>query len=141
MGAFVLGPLGDKWGRRPCFTISVTIIALFGLLSAFSPNYGWMVFFRAMVGVGVGGLIVPFDLLAEFSPAELRGKYLLSIEYFWTVLFLLFCFLFSIFCWYVCIISILHSHLNIYTYIYIYVFVDWLHVSGGISLVGVGEQW
>ena len=38
-----------------------------------------------MVGFGVGGLTVPFDILAEFLPAESRGKNLLVIEYFWTI--------------------------------------------------------
>ena len=37
------------------------------------------------VGFGVGGLAVPFDILAEFLPATSRGKNLLIIEYFWTV--------------------------------------------------------
>ena len=38
-----------------------------------------------MVGWGVGGLTVPFDILAEFLPSNARGKNLLVIEYFWTL--------------------------------------------------------
>lgn len=37
-----------------------------------------------MVGFGVGGLTVPFDIFAEFLPTSHRGKHLLVIEYFWT---------------------------------------------------------
>jgi len=37
-----------------------------------------------MVGFGVGGLTVPFDILSEDLPAASRGKNLLVIEYFWT---------------------------------------------------------
>lgn len=37
------------------------------------------------MGFGVGGLTVPFDILAEFLPTEGRGTNLLCIEYFWTV--------------------------------------------------------
>lgn len=37
-----------------------------------------------MVGFGIAGLTVPFDLLAEFLPAKKRGSFLLYIEYFWT---------------------------------------------------------
>jgi hypothetical protein len=33
----------------------------------------------------VGGITVPFDILAEFLPSEQRGSYLLLIEYFWTL--------------------------------------------------------
>jgi len=38
-----------------------------------------------LVGFGVGGLSVPFDLLAEFLPSSSRGKFLLYIEFFWTL--------------------------------------------------------
>ena len=50
IGAFFLGPIGDIFGRKPSFIISCALIAVFGLLSAISPSYGWMLFFRAMVG-------------------------------------------------------------------------------------------
>jgi hypothetical protein len=33
----------------------------------------------------VGGVTVPFDLLAEFLPPEERGSFLIFIEYFWTI--------------------------------------------------------
>jgi hypothetical protein len=33
-----------------------------------------------LVGFGVGGLTVPFDLLAELSPVTHRGKFLIYIE-------------------------------------------------------------
>jgi hypothetical protein len=36
-----------------------------------------------VVGFGVGGLTVPFDILAEVLPTKHRGKNLLYIEYFW----------------------------------------------------------
>ena len=32
----------------------------------------------------IGGLTVPFDILAEFIPTKDRGRYLLLIEYYWT---------------------------------------------------------
>ena len=56
-----------------------------GILSGLSPNYESLVVFRGMVGFGVGGCSVPFDLLAEFLPAKERGNFLMFIEYFWTV--------------------------------------------------------
>jgi len=28
---------------------------------------------------------VPFDILAEFLPSNVRGQFLLQIEYFWTI--------------------------------------------------------
>ena len=44
-----------------------------------------LVVLRVFVGIGIGGLAVPFDILAEFMPSEIRGKALMGIEYFWYV--------------------------------------------------------
>lgn len=40
---------------------------------------------RGLVGFGLGSSSVPFDLLAEFLPSSHRGRFLIYIEYFWTV--------------------------------------------------------
>jgi putative MFS transporter len=56
-----------------------------GLASGVSPNYTFLIICRATVGFGVGGAVVPFDLLAEFLPNNHRGKFLIYIEGFWTV--------------------------------------------------------
>jgi MFS family permease len=84
VGTLVLSPLGDIVGRRPVFTVTAAMIAIFGVLTAFVPNYEWFLFARFMVGFGVGGLTVPFDTLAEFVPTSHRGTNLLYIEFFWT---------------------------------------------------------
>jgi len=39
------------------FSVNIYIFA-FGVLSAFSPNYGSLLFLRGMVGIGVGGAFV-----------------------------------------------------------------------------------
>ena len=85
IGTLVLGPLADTLGRRPIFLLSAIIITLFGFATALAPNYFFLVATIFFVGVGVGGLTVPFDVLAEFLPARRRGTNLLLIEYFWTV--------------------------------------------------------
>lgn len=85
MGTLILGPLADSVGRRPVFLVAAFIISLFGLGTAMSTNYFMLVAMIFMVGVGVGGLTVPFDILAEFLPSHRRGTNLLLIEYFWTV--------------------------------------------------------
>ncbi|KAL7578258.1 hypothetical protein ACA910_012676 [Epithemia clementina (nom. ined.)] len=85
LGTLILGPAADKYGRRPIFLMSATIISIFGFGTALSNNYWLFLFLLFCVGFGLGGLVVPFDLLAEFLPSSGRGKILLSIEYFWTV--------------------------------------------------------
>lgn len=83
-GTLTLGYLGDHVGRRPTFLLSTAIISLFGVFTAFAQGYSSLLAIRFMVGFGVGGLTVPFDIFAEFLPTSHRGRHLLIIEYFWT---------------------------------------------------------
>eukprot|EP00605_Chrysophyceae_sp_TOSAG23-4_P001840 GSChrysophyteH1.ASY1.ANO1.2032.1 assembled CDS len=73
IGGLFWGPFADIYGRRK------------SLASGFSPNYTFLLAMRMIVGFGVGGLTVPFDLLAEFIPARVRGEYCLKMSYFWTL--------------------------------------------------------
>lgn len=84
-GTLLLGPLADRKGRKPVFLLAGTIISVFGLAVALCTNYWSLLSMLFMVGFGVGGLTVPFDILAECIPSHSRGKNLLIIEYFWTV--------------------------------------------------------
>jgi len=84
IGSPFWGVVADKLGRRPAFLLSSLIITTFGFITAMSKNFIQLLAFRAIVGFGVSGLPVAFDVLAEALPAEGRGKFLLYIEYFWT---------------------------------------------------------
>jgi len=83
-GTLFLGPLADKRGRKPIFILTGSIISFFGLAVSQCTTYRILLGMIFMVGFGVGGLTVPFDILAEFVPSDSRGKNLLIIEYFWT---------------------------------------------------------
>ena len=82
VGTLVLGPLGDSWGRKPAFLMAATIISLSGLLTALAPTYQVMLAFRFGVGVGLGGIVVAYDTVAEFLPNANRGTWLLYLGYF-----------------------------------------------------------
>jgi Sugar (and other) transporter len=84
LGGLFWGPFADKYGRKKAFLMASSLIVVCGFLSGAAPSFGWLLFFRVIVGFGVGGLTVPFDLLAEFLPVADRGKFLIYIEYFWT---------------------------------------------------------
>lgn len=84
-GTLCFGPLGDEWGRKPVFLLSSTITAVGSLASAFAPNFPALVLLRFVVGIGVGGTVIPFDTLAELTPSRFRGAFLLYLGYFWTV--------------------------------------------------------
>mmetsp|Transcript_5193 Transcript_5193/g.7975 ORF Transcript_5193/g.7975 Transcript_5193/m.7975 type:complete len:473 (+) Transcript_5193:68-1486(+) len=85
MGSLFWGPVADIYGRKLSFIWGAAIIIVGGFASALVQNYTSLVIFRALVGFGVGGITVPFDLLAEFMPKSHRGQFLMYIEYFWTL--------------------------------------------------------
>lgn len=84
VGSLVLGGLADRYGRKPIFTLTAAMIAIFGLATGFAPSYSILLICRFGVGFGVGGLTVPFDTLTEFLPKSQRGTNLLAVEFFWT---------------------------------------------------------
>ncbi|WP_418460464.1 MFS transporter [Brucella intermedia] len=86
IGAAVFGRLADKYGRRRVLLVTVACDAVFGLLSAFAPNFGILLALRFMTGVAVGGTLpVDYAMMAEFLPARNRGRWLVMLEGFWAV--------------------------------------------------------
>lgn len=85
VGSLLLGPLSDRYGRRPVSLFTSLLILVFGMATAFVSHIGFIILFRAIVGVGIGGLTAPFDLLSEFSSPEHRARDMLGQQYFWTV--------------------------------------------------------
>lgn len=85
VGNLFLGPLADSTGRRPVFLMASFEVFLLGMAASCSPTFEVLILMIFLVGVGVGGLTIPFDILAEFVPSEGRGTNLLFINYFWTL--------------------------------------------------------
>lgn len=44
-----------------------------------------MLAFRTLVGFGIPGAVVAFNLLLELTPTKMRGMFAVGIEGFWTV--------------------------------------------------------
>mmetsp|Transcript_9066 Transcript_9066/g.9115 ORF Transcript_9066/g.9115 Transcript_9066/m.9115 type:complete len:573 (-) Transcript_9066:209-1927(-) len=84
LGAIFWGPFADKYGRRKSYIAASIFISGAGFLTGMAWNLPVLIFLRFLVGFGVGGLSVPFDLLAEFLPSSHRGRFLMYIELFWT---------------------------------------------------------
>jgi putative MFS transporter len=86
VGAFVLGRLADRIGRRPVLLAAVLIDACFGVASAFAPDFTWLLVLRFATGIGVGGTLpVDYTMMAEFLPSDRRGRWLVLLESFWAV--------------------------------------------------------
>jgi len=86
IGAFAFGRLADRIGRRPVLMATVVIDACFGVASAFAPDFTWLLVFRFLTGIGVGGTLpVDYTMMAEFLPSDRRGRWLVLLESFWAV--------------------------------------------------------
>ncbi|GMH48809.1 hypothetical protein TrVE_jg4014 [Triparma verrucosa] len=85
IGSVLLTPLADIYGRRPVSLFSSFTILCAGILSSLSPNFPIFLLTRLVVGIGIGALSGPYDLLAELLPPKARGKKLLEVQYYWTL--------------------------------------------------------
>ena len=56
VGILVLGPMSDKYGRKPILIVSITISMVFSAVCAFSPNIGFLLTARAASAFGAGGM-------------------------------------------------------------------------------------
>lgn len=84
VGAFVSGPIADRWGRKAVFQMTMLFFSVFSLLCALAPNFTSLLIFRFFVGVGLGGETpVVTSLLGEFIPAARRGKLQGLLNTFW----------------------------------------------------------
>jgi len=86
VGAALFGRLADRIGRRNLLIITVLTDALFGLASAFASDFTMLLIFRFLTGLAVGGTLpVDYAMMAEFLPADRRGRWLVGLESFWAV--------------------------------------------------------
>ena len=59
-------------------------------LSAMAPNYEFLLVCRLLVGLGLGGeLPVVATLITEYSPQDSRGRFIVMLESFWAIGWLL----------------------------------------------------
>lgn len=70
------GKLGDLYGRKRLFSFAIVVFLLGSALSGLSQTMGQLIGFRALQGLGAGGLIVGVMAIIGdlISPRE-RGKY------------------------------------------------------------------
>lgn len=86
IGAAVFGRLADRFGRRRILIGTVAMDAVFGIASAFAPDFQMLLLLRFLTGIAVGGTLpVDYAMMAEFLPPSRRGRWLVMLEGFWAV--------------------------------------------------------
>ncbi|QQD76484.1 MFS transporter [Curtobacterium sp. YC1] len=73
----IYGKFGDVIGRRNLFLVAIALFTLASLGCALSTDFWQFVVFRALQGLGGGGLMILSQaIIADIVPASERGKYL-----------------------------------------------------------------
>ncbi len=86
LGAICSGTLADRIGRKAMFAATLAVYSVGTALCAFSWNLESLLFFRFIVGFGVGGQPpVANAMMSEYAPAKHRGKMLVLQNCSWAV--------------------------------------------------------
>ncbi|MFF7559225.1 MDR family MFS transporter [Streptomyces pseudovenezuelae] len=72
----LVGKFGDLFGRKTVFQVSAIVFITGSFLCGLASNMSLLIVWRAMQGVGAGGLMVTaMALIADVIPLRERGKY------------------------------------------------------------------
>ncbi|EGG45605.1 MULTISPECIES: MDR family MFS transporter [Streptomyces] len=70
------GKLGDMYGRKGVFMTSIVVFLIGSALSGMAQDMGQLIGFRAVQGLGAGGLMVGvMAIIGDLIPPRERGKY------------------------------------------------------------------
>lgn len=84
IGAVCSGALADRIGRKNVFALTLATYSIATALCAVAPNLTYLLIFRFIVGLGLGGqLPVAVTLVSEYIPAHVRGRFIVLLESFW----------------------------------------------------------
>ncbi|MFF9977546.1 MDR family MFS transporter [Streptomyces erythrochromogenes] len=72
----IWGKIGDMYGRKGSFLTSIVIFLIGSALSGMAQDMGQLIGFRAIQGLGAGGLMVGvMAIIGDLIPPRERGKY------------------------------------------------------------------
>jgi len=72
----LFGKLGDMFGRKRIFLVSIVVFLIGSVLAAASGNMLWLITFRAFQGIGGGGLnSLVMAIVGDIVPARQRSRY------------------------------------------------------------------
>ena len=80
------GKLSDLYGRRRLFLVAITVFLIGSALCGAAQTMGQLIAFRALQGVGAGGLIpLSQAAIADLFPPRERGRYQAYISGMWAI--------------------------------------------------------
>ena len=72
----IIGKLSDIYGRKRVYQINIALFIASSVFAALAQNMGQLVFFRAIQGLGAGGLnALPMAIVGDVLPPAERAKY------------------------------------------------------------------
>ena len=90
IGAVLAGALADRFGRKRMFMATLALYSLATGLCGLAWSFESLLLFRFLVGFGLGGqLPVAVTLVTEYAPPAMRGRFIVLLESFWGVGWLL----------------------------------------------------
>lgn len=77
LGSFVVGFLGDRFGRRFTYQSNLATFGFGAVAAAFAPSMQVLILVQFVIGFGLGAEnVVGYSTLTEFVPPHSRGKWL-----------------------------------------------------------------
>jgi sugar porter (SP) family MFS transporter len=74
-GVLVVGPLSDRFGRKPALFLAAFMFLASAIGTALPPDIATFIIFRFLGGVGIGIASISTPMyIAEITPAHLRGR-------------------------------------------------------------------
>src|SRR5947209_15381962 len=76
VGALILSPLADRFGRRDILLVTLVITGIGSLYNAFVTDYANFIIARTITGIGVGAdLALVATYIGEVAPSNGRARY------------------------------------------------------------------
>ena len=81
LGALLFGWIAERYGRMTAMVWSIALFAVMSLVCAFAWDYGSLLLFRTIQGIGLGGEVpVAAVFISELAKAKGRGRFVLLYE-------------------------------------------------------------
>jgi len=90
MGAYIWGPIADKYGRKYVLSACVAFFGVFTFLCGFAENLTQLMILRFICGLGLGGeWVIGGSMVTEYFPPHQRARATTAVQMGWPIGFAL----------------------------------------------------